>query len=338
MFERRAKATSAQTVGPKIDDHGFEVVAFLAEQRLAATPVNYELGYRYRTDRDGALARAVDAVLMAGERLTQSLADQIRAAHARPPAESEADRMIRFQARQLAELTADALATTGQFGRDLGGLDAGSDGGAATATLVTTMLAYSRAAETALEKASLEIETLRHEVEAAKGDAARDALTGLHNRRGVEAQVRTLAAREHSALAICDIDFFKLVNDRYGHVVGDRVLQLVASSLAKSCEPHLVARWGGEEFIILINGAGVDEAADIVNRARNDLASRNVRLRTTDEPMGPITFSAGVVGLRGKMFNDAVGEADRLLYRAKANGRNRVVQQEPTEQDRRSRD
>lgn len=338
MFERRAKAADAKAVATKIDDHGFEVVAFLAEQRLAPTPTNYDLGYRYRTDRDGALARAIDAVLMAGERLTQPLADQIRAAHARPPVESDVDRQIRFQARQLAELTADALATTGQFGRDLsGGLNAIADADD-TAAIVTTMIAYSRAAETALEKATLEIEALRQEVETAKGDAARDALTGLHNRRGVEAEMRAHAPRDHSALAICDIDFFKSVNDRYGHVVGDRVLQLVATSLAKSCEPHLVARWGGEEFIVLINGADVDEAARIVDRARTELAARNVRLRTTDEPMGPITFSAGVVGLRGRLFNDAVAEADRLLYHAKANGRNRIEQQNATEQDRGSFD
>ncbi len=324
MFERLGRASINKVVAEPVNDVGFEAVAFLAEQRLAATPTNYELAYRYRIDRDSALARAVDAVLMAGERLTQVTADQIRVAHTQAPGDTDAARQVRHQTLQLADLAAGALATTGQFGRDLSGGLEELGNGADTVAIVTAMVAYSQTTEAALAAATRQIEALRQEVEAAKGDAARDALTGLHNRRGVEEEIRGLPARGQAALAICDIDFFKSINDRYGHVVGDRVLQLVATSLSKSCDPHLVARWGGEEFIILMNGVTVDEAAELVDRARVDLAGRMVRLRTTDEPMRPITFSAGVAPLHGRKFDDAVSDADLLLYRAKESGRNKV--------------
>ena len=324
MFERLGRASINKVAAEPVNDVGFEAVAFLAEQRLVATPTNYELAYRYRIDRDSALARAVDAVLMAGERLTQVTADQIRVAHTQSPGDTDAARQVRHQTLQLADLAAGALATTGQFGRDLSGGLEEIGNGADTVAIVTAMVAYSQTTEAALAAATRQIEALRQEVEAAKGDAARDALTGLHNRRGVEEEIRGLPARGQAALAICDIDFFKSINDRYGHVVGDRVLQLVATSLSKSCDPHLVARWGGEEFIILMNGVTVDEAAELVDRARIDLAGRMVRLRTTDEPMRPITFSAGVAPLHGRKFDDAVSDADLLLYRAKETGRNKV--------------
>ena len=86
-----------------------------------------------------------------------------------------------------------------------------------------------------------------------------------------------------------------------------------------------MARWGGEEFLILFAGVASGEAAAIVDRARGELAARNVKLRATDEPLGSITFSAGLA-LRGERgTDDAIREADARLYQAKEGGRNRVV-------------
>lgn len=308
-------------------DKGQQTLAFLREHRLDPTPANYELAYRYRSERNSLIARAVDAIVMSGDRLKQAQADSIVQTHVRPPSQVDLEhhRAMRMQALALAEIAADATATTGQFGRELtaglGDLGKGAD----VAGIVAAMAEQAMSTEKALADAARQIAALREEVEAAKGDAARDALTGLHNRRGVENQVKTMAVAKQSSLVICDIDRFKSVNDRYGHVVGDRVLKLVATSLAASCEPHLVARWGGEEFIILMNGIDVKTAAAVIDGARRDLAARDVKLRTTDEPLGAITFSAGVSPLDGRRFDDAVRDADALLYRAKNEGRDRVV-------------
>lgn len=308
------------------DDIGIRTLSFLREQRLKATPENYALGYLYLTERKSLAARAIDSVLMSGDRLDQKRADQVASDHIRATAVDAPDQQsaIRHQTLQLFEIAASATATTGRFGHDLSRGLASLDDGADVTTIVRSMIEQSRRSEAALASASREIEALRQEVETAKGDAARDALTGLHNRRGVEEEVRALPANGDASLVICDIDHFKSINDLYGHVVGDRVLKLVASSLAKSCHPHLVARWGGEEFIILLNGLAPDDAAVIVDAARVDLAKRDVRLRATDKPMGAITFSAGVTQLNDCRFDDAVSKADALMYNAKAAGRNRV--------------
>jgi diguanylate cyclase len=307
-------------------DIGARTLSFLQEQRLKPTPANYSLGYIYLTESQSLAARAVDLILISGDRLDQKRADQITADHVRAEPADGPDQQsaIRHQTLQLSEIAAGATAITGKFNRELSSGLTALDESADITAIVRSMVERSRESEAALASASRQIEALRREVETAKGDAARDALTGLHNRRGVEVEVRALPALADSSLVICDIDHFKSINDRYGHVVGDRVLKLVASSLAKSCHPHLVARWGGEEFIILLNGLPPKDAAIIVDKARFDLSERDVRLRATDKPMGAITFSAGVAALNGRPFDDAVSEADALLYQAKAAGRNRV--------------
>ena len=328
MFERSRRIAAPKAAAAPARELGLDALAFLAEQGLEPTPANYELAYCYRIDCDSLLARAVDAITMIGDRLSQDKASELIEAHRRSAAGQKDDERSRMrqQTLQLSDLAASAVAATGQFGRDLaGGLDEISAGGVDLAGVVGAMIERTRSTEQALAQAGRQIEELRQEVEAAKGDAARDALTGLHNRRGVEVEVRGLKSRQQSVVAICDVDHFKSINDRYGHSIGDRVLKMVATSLAEICHPHLVARWGGEEFIILMNGVDLDNATTMVDRARAELSTRNLRVRETDEPLGTITFSACVAQLNGRKFEEAVSDADVLLYRAKANGRDQVL-------------
>jgi diguanylate cyclase len=332
LFERSRRIAEARAVAAPARDVGLDALAFLAEQGLDPSPANYELAYCYRSNRESLMSRAIDAVTMTGDRLSQAKATELLDAHHRSHGGGLDDERMRMrhQTLELSELAAKAVAETGQFGRDLaGGLDEmGADGADLTA-VVSAMIERSHSAEQALAAAGRQIEELRLEVEAAKGDAARDALTGLHNRRGIEKEVSGLKSRQKSVVAICDVDHFKSINDRYGHAIGDRVLKMVASSLAEICHPHLVARWGGEEFIILMNGVDLGGAATMVDKARATLSTRNLKIRETDEPLGCITFSAGVASLGGRKFEDAVSDADVLLYRAKANGRDQVLSEMP---------
>jgi diguanylate cyclase len=327
LFERvRRPAAPRASVAPV--DVIQDVVAFLAGQGLPGTPANYELGYAYRTKASTLLARAVDAVTMSGDQLTQAQADEIFQTHLRPAAGVDNDDRARMQQQtlNLSDIAADASAATSQFGRDLSvGLKACNAAEFDLPVVVGAMLDRTRTAEQAFAKAGHAIEDLRQDVGAASGDNERDVLTGLYNRRGVQAELRGNAkARAQSVVAICDIDHFRTINQRHGQAIGDRVLKFVAASLSESCSPHLVARWGGEEFIMLLNGVGVAEAATLVNRARVDLSARELRIRETEQTIGSITFSAGVAPLGGRKFDDAAEEAMRLLREAKAGGRNRV--------------
>jgi len=188
------------------------------------------------------------------------------------------------------------------------------------------MIDRTRSAEQALDAATGEARALRAKLDRARAEANHDVLTGLPNRRAFEAHYdERKAAGGPMAIAICDIDHFKSINDSHGHSVGDRVLKAVAEVMRTECHSHLVARLGGEEFVMLFSGIGTSEARDLVEQARQKLGSRNLRVRETDRPIGVVTFSAGITNCaEGESRETALGRADAMLYLAKANGRNRV--------------
>ena len=159
--------------------------------------------------------------------------------------------------------------------------------------------------------------------------AQRDPLTGLHNRRGFLEQalpVFATAARNErpmSALVI-DIDHFKHINDRHGHAGGDRTLVDVAERIRTACRSgDIVARWGGEEFVMLLPETGREQALAFAERLREAFARSPVLL--DDQQPVAITASFGVAVRQGPMSLDQLlHAADSALYRAKDAGRNRV--------------
>ncbi|WP_230463189.1 GGDEF domain-containing protein [Sphingobium sp. Cam5-1] len=235
----------------------------------------------------------------------------------------------RHQLLRLAEVANSAAERTGDFNRDLNiGYEKLADKDVAGVGLVISdMIERSLRAEQDLAAAAREVEVLRQELDTARHDANLDALTGLFNRRALETAMDRLKGGKLSfVVAICDVDHFKRVNDQYGHSVGDRVLKMVATSLVESCGGQLVGRWGGEEFLVIVQGLAPEQAVELLDTARRDLGQRAFRLRDTDEPMGAITFSAGVALVsEGAEWSDALNDADAALYRAKAQGRNLIL-------------
>lgn len=165
----------------------------------------------------------------------------------------------------------------------------------------------------------------------------RDPLTGLLNRRALEARFETYYRQGFRTLAVIDLDRFKDINDRFGHAVGDRVLVAVASALAPDHDTHAV-RMGGEEFLLLLRG---NDAAARAEQRRNAIA-----LRIAGEVEGldrVVTASMGLIEQVGGAvhagFEAAYAHGDRLLYEAKRSGRNRMVAERlQTFQERRKRD
>lgn len=331
MFgNRRAVAPKAESAATA-PDAGHQALCFLVSQGLPPTPENYALAWQAKVERHGLIAMAVDAILLEGRAVLAGDVARIMSAAVKPAAPAgEHDPQksaLRHQTLKLADLAAIAAASSMTFERDLSdGLHDAGGGEEALQHIVGTMIGRTRIMEEQLGSASREIESLRQEVEAVRDDAHRDALTGLLNRRGA---MQELSGRRRKGgavtLAICDVDHFKSVNDRFGHGVGDRVLRGVAASLSESCEDHQVARWGGEEFVVVLDGLGMEQAAVVLDRARSNLAARTFRLRRTDEPLGSITMSIGAASLQGGSVADAIDLADARLYAAKREGRNRLV-------------
>lgn len=157
--------------------------------------------------------------------------------------------------------------------------------------------------------------------------ACTDTLTGLHNRRGANDFIEKLINKHDEkgfCVCMCDIDFFKKVNDSYGHDIGDKVLAGVAQALVENVsEECLVSRWGGEEFLIVFPNMNGDDARVILDKIRS-------RIKKMVFETGSRTFSITVTyGLAEYGFDgDAeavVKEADEKLYLGKENGRDQIV-------------
>jgi len=161
-----------------------------------------------------------------------------------------------------------------------------------------------------------------------------DPLTGVANRRLLERRMkeevdRCLRYTHDLACMMIDIDHFKRVNDRYGHAVGDRVLQGVASVLSKDLRvSDIVSRFGGEEFVLLLPETDIEKCVVIAERHKKDIA--NLEFDVDESNPLKITASIGVTSLRAIEGDSAperwlLEHADQALYEAKRGGRNRVV-------------
>lgn len=158
--------------------------------------------------------------------------------------------------------------------------------------------------------------------------ASRDELTGLYNRRRMLEILQThmcLHARDERpfCVAVIDMDHFKRVNDQFGHGVGDELLRRFAQAMQNSFrEIDVVARWGGEEFLVLLVGVKAPDAYSSLERARMAFAYLG---EATAQPGMRATFSCGLTEyLAGEGIEHTIDRADQALYRAKAAGRNRT--------------
>jgi diguanylate cyclase (GGDEF)-like protein len=166
-----------------------------------------------------------------------------------------------------------------------------------------------------------------------------DAKTGLLNVSTWESEAenelsRSIRTRNPVALALVDIDHFKLVNDTYGHLAGDRVLKSIAEALtSQSRDYDRTGRFGGEEFVLLLAQTTESDACNIAERLRGYVAS--LAIPTDDRPDAPtlkVTISIGVTGMaRGHSFEltDLLAAADSAMYAAKQAGRNQVAYAAP---------
>jgi diguanylate cyclase len=310
-----------------------ESLRFLDSHMLDPTPSNYSFAYLYVTGANGWLRKTVDGMTDGGVRLTQSeVNDLMERAPSEASSVANMDALLdqhqahlRHQMLSFAELTAAAVRDTGDFNKDLEDSACRIGGHEELGGVIESMIARTTAMEKKLAETCKETERLKHDLDAARDDATRDALTNLPNRRAVDRELEKIAeAGRQLSVAFCDIDHFKAINDKYGHAVGDRVLKIVAETLAQTLDPHIVGRFGGEEFVVMLPETDQATAFELVEQARAALSQRHFRVRDTDEPIGQVTFSAGIAATETDP-QEALREADDLLYEAKRTGRNKTV-------------
>ena len=161
-----------------------------------------------------------------------------------------------------------------------------------------------------------------------RAEALKDPLTGLLNRRGLQQESMLMLERAKQnqlflSLALIDLDFFKRVNDQFGHDVGDKALITLASILKRNIRHHdLAVRWGGEEFLLILYGANLQVAKDVMKRISQELKTSRI------PPINwPLSLSAGLSGnlvTEDFQLNSYIHQADLALLEAKAAGRDRI--------------
>ena len=266
---------------------GREVLAFLESNDLEATPSNYRLGYVFVTAGCNRLVQEINGYIDDKLRIKQANMD---------------DMMERLGADGHDPSTEGVKVSEGG---DVEEEDA-------------------ERFRKKLKESSKRIKRLQTDLEEARNTATVDELTGLRNRRAAKQLMETLDAETGQyALAVIDIDNFKRINDTFGHPVGDRVIAHVGRVLSDSVAPEMVARWGGEEFLVVSREMSCAQMHDKLDEARRHLRERHLKVRETDRPLGTITFSAGISPSSGNS-TECVEIADGLLYEAKQNGRDQI--------------
>lgn len=228
------------------------------------------------------------------------------------------------------------------YRRDLEGIDAGlafvSDPARAREAIASLREANRRMEEKSsqlngeLETSRREIVSLRETVEEVERLALLDPLTQVGNRRFFDRTLKAdmaacLASGADLCLALADVDRFKSVNDRFGHVVGDHLLKSFAEVLTLGGRGRAkTARYGGEEFAIILPGVPFPEARRIVEGLRKDLEGKRWVFGPHEQPVGSVTASFGLAKLApGESVESFIHRADSRLMKAKSLGRNRVV-------------
>ena len=179
-----------------------------------------------------------------------------------------------------------------------------------------------------IAKMEVDSEHLRSHLEETKQQALTDVLTGLPNRHAYEVRLAEELARcrrynTDLCMVVWDVDKFKVINDSYGHAAGDRVLKVIAGKLNECTrETDFLARFGGEEFVLLLPGTDLDATKLVAEKLRETVSGTPFHFRDTDVS---VTVSGGIAQLHKDETTSSLFErADKALYSAKEKGRNRT--------------
>lgn len=315
---------------------------FLFAHDLDLTPLNFGVAHDYLTGSHIGVEKAIKAVLNERGKITngwvESVAAEQRSDEVTPEALASMLDKVEENLSQFTGLMTESRNSAKDYGaalqEEVKGLSDGADSQPVLTRLVAltrSMVEKTRQVENQLRDNQKQTQLLKSNLESARRAAEHDHLTGLPNRRAFESVLReelklAQEAGQSLAVAFCDIDHFKLINDAHGHDTGDRVLKFVAGLLSKASNDQChVARHGGEEFVMLFRGKTAAEACEAVDGVRQDLSTRSLVNRSNGERMERVSFSAGVSNVLA--YEDpraALKAADRALYLAKEHGRNRV--------------
>jgi len=335
--------------GPEAYKVAHRTLEVMESHQVWPTPLNFELWSHFVADPNGALARELTRLIESGEPMTETVSEELAAAFL---AKARLNEQIRDAGDQLSrELAAvslairDAQKSNQTYGETLAsagkGLTDAKDASQIKAMVDSLSTATRRvqkenkSLEKRLAESTSEVQRLREHLEQVRRDATTDGLTNLANRKAFDDEfARACAEADENGtvltVAVLDIDHFKNFNDTWGHQTGDQVIRYVASVIGRlGCTPRFSARYGGEEFAMIFPGEDAAVVERCLEEIREEVASRMLKRRSTNEDLGTVTISSGLATRHeGESGVCVMERADAALYASKRGGRNRVTNAE----------
>lgn len=332
----RSSGTSPQDIAQQMLMD--EISELLLGNGLLVTPGNLLAAHAAFSGDDANLARKIMERRKTGEKITQEWLDQNRTPDDTQEGVKKIIGHLETSLDSFVTTTTSASDAATNYNTEIAAhVTNAANSDADNALVAMEALAKEMIDRTShfaaeMKRSADETRKLRQELDKAKHDADIDHLTGLPNRRAFEAILdkhyrEARQEAENLCVAFCDIDHFKRVNDTHGHDTGDRVIRAIGETLARITNDNChVARQGGEEFVMLFRGKTPQEAFEKLDAVRENFSNRSFVNRSNEEPIGQITFSGGIADVFAHANpRDALKAADEALYRAKSEGRNRVM-------------
>ena len=312
----------------------------------SATPRAYAVWYTYVSGEVPLLNDAVKRITAEKGHLTERDVDHLHDSYLdgerSAPDAGHVSKTVLAELASVSEVLDLSLGSTQQYGESLSTLTHDlaqaqlsrarlTEMVASLAAATREVVADNRVLEARIRESRSEVESLREKLEATRTESLTDPLSGLSNRKHFEemmhAAVAAVRAGGYLSVIVVDIDYFKRFNDQFGHLTGDQVLRLVAVVMRESVQSNArLARFGGEEFGIILPGANRLDAVRIAETIRSSMIGRELVKRSTGESLGKVTVSLGVAEHRaGDTPASLLERADLCMFAAKRGGRNRVV-------------
>jgi len=322
----------------------------MKQYEVSPTPANYALWFEYVSGTNLALVEAVDKEIEPTGKLSSQQSHFLHQQFF----EDDKDRTAMFEMRQeLARLLKQTLnyvytgvTTTDRSNSHLQSMlsrlqpDLNRQ---QLHTLIEEVLIETRLAVSSgellneqLNGAMTEVAVLKKELSDSRREAITDSLTGLANRKHFDELINKMTRdADHNGMDVSviftDVDMFSDINEKHGQLVGDQVLRVIAELMKKSFKGRdLVARYGGEEFAVILPNTSMQNARNLAETIRQELASKRIQRKDTHEPLGKITMSFGVARyVREEGVDSFLQRVDRAVYLAKRSGRNNVCDAPP---------
>jgi diguanylate cyclase len=315
----------------------------MAQHGVPPTPDNFSVWFYYAMGGSLTLKKTID-ILIANKRKFDAVVNRdLYATYVNPHASSSGDfpEQLRGVIASAQEYLETAISDSRTQMAHLGEVKSEFQAAADPRTIIETLvkeLSHATTRSSALEanflRTTKDLDQIKDSLKQAEEHSNTDALTGLANRRSLEAflrseQITAMEAGTPLSILMIDIDHFKKFNDGYGHQVGDQVLRLVGKVLQESVrECDLAARYGGEELMAILPGAPLDACVEAAERIRRRICEARLTRRTTGEEISSVTVSIGVAQFRmGETADGMIERCDKALYQAKRLGRNCTVRE-----------